>query len=317
MEASRIQLAAFAILLGAASSSQAVAGFAGADILESRLGARPEALGEAYTALGDDLAAVLYNPAGLAGITGPSLSFSHFAAIEQITYEDLAYGQPLAFGTVGLDFVLRDEPDINNPLATDNPVSANDIVLAGTYAQKPSYFFDNLPELLMDTTLGVNVKWVRSQLGQFTANDVAFDVGSRTDLGDGLMFGLAALNFGPPISFIQASDPLPESFNVGVSKHLELGRGNVLNTSVDFQYPLYSDSTLHMGLEDWIGKALALRVGYSLAQSNDATGLTAGLSLRLDQESLHFGLDYAYAPVYYEGFNSFDIQNLFSLNLGF
>jgi hypothetical protein len=320
MDSFRIQITRRSLLaaaLGAAGACHAVAGFTGADILQSRLGARPLAMGEAYTALGDDLAAMLYNPAGIASLPGPSVSFSHFSAIDQIDYENLAYAQPLSFGSLGLDVVYRGQPDIQNPLATDNPVSAYDVVVAASYAQKPSYFLPDLPELLRKTTLGVNLKWVRSHLGQYDADSFALDLGSRTDLGEGVTLGISALNFGPPIRFIQASDPLPETLNVGVAKRLELGKSNVLNSSVDFEYPLYSDSSLHFGLEDWLGKSLALRVGYSLEQANNTGGLTGGISLRLDQETLLFGIDYAYVPVYYDGFNSFDAQNLFSLSLGF
>jgi hypothetical protein len=315
MVPARLQIAA--VLLALAGASHGAGGVSGGDILKARMGARPVALGEAYTALGDDLASLLYNPAGIASLPGPSVSFSHFNAIAQITYENFAYAHPLFFGTLGLDFVLRNQPDINNPLATDNPVSVYDLVLGLSYAQKTSYFLDNLPETLRKSTFGLNVKWVRSHLARYDADSVAVDVGTRTDLGDDIILGIAVLNLGPPLRFIQASDPLPASINAGLSRKTELFSGNILNAAADFEYGLYSDSRLHFGLEDWLGKGLALRVGYMLEQANNTGGLTAGLSLHLDQETLIFGLDYAFRPAYYNGFNSFDVQNLFSLSLGF
>jgi hypothetical protein len=312
-----IASALFCAALGAASACHGVAGVTGADILTARLGARPEAMGEAYTALGDDLASAPYNPAGLGGLTGPSVNFSHYNAIAQVSYENFAYAQPLSFGTFGLNFDLRNQPDIDNLLATDNPVSVYDLVLDLSYAQKPSYFLDGLPELLRQTTVGVSLKWVRSHLDTYDADSGAVDVGTRTDLGDGITLGLAALNFGPPIRFIEVSDPLPSSLNVGVSKKIELFAHNVLNVDVDLEYPIYSDSRLHFGAEDWLGKSLALRAGYILGNTNSTDGFSAGLSLHLDQETLIFSIDYAFKPAYYSGFNSFDVQNLFSLSLGF
>jgi hypothetical protein len=274
-------------------------------------------MGEAYTALGDDLASSFYNPSGLGALKGPAVSFSHFNAIAQISYEHLAYAHPAFFGTLGLNFLLRNQPDIDNPLAVDNPVSAYDLVLGLSYAQKPSYFYDQLPEIFHQSTAGLSVKWVRSHLGRHDADTVAIDVGTRTDLGEGLMLGFAVLNMGPPMRFIQASDPLPASFNVGIAKGIELFQGNRLNAAVDYEYPLYGDSRLHFGLEDWLGGGLALRMGYLLEASNNTGGLTAGLSLRLDQDTLVFSIDYALRPAYYRGFDSFDLQNLFGLNLGF
>lgn len=319
MESARIQLRAFlaSAFMVTAAAAWGAAGLTGGDILKSRLGARPVAMGEAYTALGDDIASVLYNPAGLASLKGPSVSFSHFNAFAQVTYENFSYAHPLGFGTMGLNFVLRNQPDINNPLATDNPVSAYDLVLGLSYAQRPAYFIDDLPESVRNSTLGLSVKWVRSHLGRYDADSMAFDFGGRVDLGDKLFLGVSALNFGPPLRFIQASDPLPASINLGVSKSLELFSGNNLNAAVDFEYPMLGDSRLHFGVEDWLGKSLALRVGYLLEQANYTGGMTAGISLRLDQETLMFGLDYAFRPVYYSGFDSFEAQNLFSLSLGF
>jgi hypothetical protein len=313
----RLQIAAFAAAFAAASPAWSVGGVSGADILKARLGARPLAMGETYAALGDDLASSLYNPSGLANISGPSLGFDYLNAIDQISYSQLAYAHPLFFGTLGLNLILRNQPDISNTLATDNPVSAYDVVLNVDYGQKTSYFLQDLPELLKHSSVGANLKWVRSHLASYDADSFALDLGARSEIGEGLILGVAALNLGPAIHFINVSDPLPATLLGGVSKSLELFKGNILNAGVDFEYPIYSDSRLHFGLEDWLGKGLALRAGYILESANNTGGLTAGMALRLDQETLLFELDYAWRPVYYDGFNSFDSQHLFSISLGF
>ena len=320
MAVARLQVGALAALLAllAATPCLAGGGATGGDVLEARLGARPLGMGGAYSALGDDLAVALYNPAGLSLIKGPSLSFLHDAAIAQVSYEDFAYAHPLSFGTLGADLVVRNEPDINNPLAQDNPVSAYDVVFTLSYAQKPSYFLQDLPETFRDLALGLNFKYLDSHLAKYDAAAVAFDIGARYPLPDqSLTFGLSALNLGTPLKFISVADPLPAELLGGVARCFDLGSSNVFNVAADVEYPFQGDTQIHVGGEDWIGKSLALRVGYVLEANSDLGGLSAGLTLRLDQDTLVFTFDYAFEPVYYDSFNSFEPQHLISMSLGF
>ncbi len=296
---------------------EAAAGVTGGDVLKARMGARSAALGEAYTALGDDLGAAGYNPAGLIGIKGPSLAFMHWSAIAQVSYENFGYAHPLKFGTLAASVLLRNQPDIKNPLAPDNPVSAYDVVVALSYAQRPSYFLDNLPEGLRKLNAGISLKYLRSHLARFDAETVAADIGLNAPLEEGLSAGLSLLNLGPPLKFISTADPLPTALLGGVAKRLEIGKESSLTALADIEYPFQGDVRIHTGAEAWLGKGLALRLGYTIESADNLGGLSAGFALRLDQESLAFSFDYAWRPSYYAGFNSFDPQHLFAMNLGF
>jgi hypothetical protein len=301
----------------AVKHAQAIGGTTGADVLQARLGARPIGMGGAYAALGDDLAVTFYNPAGLSQVKGPELSFLHFSAIAEISYENFAYAHPLSFGVLGANLLVRNQPDINNTLAQDNPVSASDLVFSLTYAGKVSYFFDSINERLRNITFGINAKYLHSHLGQYDASAFAADLGARYPVDESLTLGLSVLNLGTPVKFINVSDPLPSALLGGVAKRFDLGKSNVFNAAADVEYPMEGDIRLRVGGEDWLGKSLALRVGYVLEANENFGGLTAGLSVRLDQESLFFSFDYAFQPVYYSGFNSFEPQHLFSMSLGF
>ncbi len=70
-------------------------------------------------------------------------------------------------------------------------------------------------------------------------------------------------------------------------------------------------------MEDWLGKSLAIRVGYVLDSDQSLNGLSAGFGFKLDQEGLLFEFDYAFQPFYYDGFDSFEAQHLFQMSLGF
>ncbi len=310
------RLAAALMLLAAPAAHGA--GVTGADMLKARMGVRAVALGEAYSALGDDLGSALYNPAGLSQLKGPAASFLHWNSVASVSYEQFAYAQPFKFGTLGLGVGLRNQPDINNRLATDAPVSAFDVMLALSYAQKLSYYSDSLSERLREASLGVNLKYLRSHLGRFDADAYAADLGARLPLEEGLSAGLSLLNLGPPMKFISSADPLPAIAMGGLAKKFDWGNPSVTNLSVDLEYPLVEGNIrLHFGAEQWLGKGLALRGGYILEPEGSLSGATGGLAVKLDQQDLMFGFDYAFRPFYYQGFSSFEAQHLFSMNLGF
>jgi hypothetical protein len=315
------RLACVTLALGLAlgpESLSAAGGTSGGDALLMRLGARAMGMGGAYSALGDDPGVMLYNPAGLSALRGPTFSFLHFSAIAQVSDDNFAYAQPLSFGTLGANLVVRSQPDINNPLAQDNPVSAYDVAFTLSYAQKLAYFFDDIPENLRGASFGINPKYLRSHLGRYDADAYAVDLGARYPFDESTTLALSALNLGSQVKFISVSDPLPAELMGGVARRFEPFKGNIFNVAADLEYPFQGDIRIHAGLEDWLGKSLALRAGYVVAQSNDLNGgISAGLSVKLDQDTLVFIFDYAFQPVYYDGFSSFEPQHLISMTLGF
>ena len=312
-----MQRAVWVALLVFAAPTLRANGVAGADVLTTHPSARAAALGNAFAALGDDLGALSFNPAGLAELKTPSLSFLHHVGIATVSTEHVAYGHPLSFGVLGGGLLYRSQADIANPLATDPPVTAFDVSLDAFYAVRPSHFFSDLPGLLADAETGVNLKYLRSHLGRFDADTVALDLGLRTPLSNGLELGVSVLNLGPPIKFIDVADPLPSSFLVGVSRSFEPFKDNILRFAADAEAPFYSAFRGHLGAEDWLGKSLALRGGYIVDSEHSLSGFSGGFGLKLDQEGLLFEFDYAFVPFYYDGFSSFEPQHIFQMSLGF
>jgi hypothetical protein len=310
-----------AFLLLAAFSSLGIpahaTGVTGADVLKTRLSVRAAALGEALTADVGDLGALSYNPAGLARLSGPQLGFTHFGQVAGVGVQDISYAHPLGFGTLGGKLIFRGQPDIANALALDPPVSAWDLVLGLAWAGRPSRWVDGLPEFVREAETGVQLKYLRSHLGRNDADAFAADLGVQMPLAEGLRGGLALLNLGPPISFIEQADPLPATLQGGVQRSFEPLWGNQINVHADMEMPLQGRMRLHFGLEDWLGEGFALRGGYLLDNGESLNGMTAGFGVRINQEGLIFTFDYAFRPLYYDGFNSLETQHLFGVQLGF
>ncbi len=292
-------------------------GVTGADVLKARLSARAVALGDTYAGLGDDVSAQFYNPAGWAGLSSPRLAFAHWTAIAQVNYEYFSYAHPTEFGVFGAGLISRGQPDINNPLASDSPVSASDLVLAATYAQRLGALLPNVNDRIAQIRGGVSLKYVRSHLGRYDADAYAADLGMRMPVGDGIQLGAALLNVGTPMKFIEVSDPLPSTLLVGVSRGFDLTEKNHLNIAADVEYPAIGTVRFHGGLEDWLNKSFAMRLGYLVDNEQSLNGLTGGFGLAIGQEGLVIDFDYAFRPVYYDGFSSFQVQHLFGVSLSF
>ncbi|MBN1326787.1 MAG: UPF0164 family protein, partial [Candidatus Cloacimonetes bacterium] len=80
----------------------AKAGTAGLQFLKLGIDARAIGMGEAYTAVTDDISSVYWNPAGLALKPYTQVLLSHTEWVADIRYEYAAMSVPFSFGTIAL-----------------------------------------------------------------------------------------------------------------------------------------------------------------------------------------------------------------------
>ncbi|MGH8015023.1 MAG: hypothetical protein ACREBV_02410, partial [Candidatus Zixiibacteriota bacterium] len=83
---------------------QAKVGTTGAQFLELGVSARAMAMGEAFTAVVDDISAVYYNPAALTTLFGREASFTYISMPADVGYGFGGFGFPLEAvgGVVGI-----------------------------------------------------------------------------------------------------------------------------------------------------------------------------------------------------------------------
>src|SRR5271154_3290070 len=95
-------------VMGPALSQTANSGRTAFDFLRISPVTRAVGVGEAYTALGDDVGSIYYNPAGLASLLTNELNVTYLSLYQSINYEFVAFGFPLkpSFGdmegTIGI-----------------------------------------------------------------------------------------------------------------------------------------------------------------------------------------------------------------------
>ena len=248
--------AAFALLLGAivvASASVAGAENSSGLTLIETAGARPAALGEAYTASSNDIAGFHYNPASLQTLEHGQATFSYQEGLIEDSFGRLMLGMPLRNAGLGVSIGYYDGGDfeINGGGRSESVTAQRDISVALGGAKA-----------LGRWSAGLTGKYLSSEiLEQDTARAFVADFGLGLVVSDRLRLGVAAQNFGSRLSYADSSAPLPRLIRAGGSASLSSGR---------FPTRLFADATHllnegetvpSLGLEIMAG-ALALRGGF-------------------------------------------------------
>ncbi len=253
------------------------------------IGVRATALGGAYSALGDDVDVIAYNPAGLARVSKYSLGLDHIEGLAGVQVESLSLAFPTRnYGNLGGQIIFRHMPDINNSLATDPTVSAYDVVLTIADAQQ-----------FGKVAVGGAFKTIFSNLGDKQAFTQALDVGVKVQLIE-TDFAFVVQNVGPAVQFqpnAQGSDPLPLTFRLAAARPLIVSPASTLLAGAEVFNVRDEGTQASFGLEYWHRSLLAIRVGYRISdQDNLGGGFSAGAALRYNIGKLEYELGYAWRP---------------------
>ncbi|HVZ81776.1 MAG TPA: PorV/PorQ family protein [bacterium] len=265
------------------------AGTNGGDLLKVPLGVRPTAMGGVYSALGDDVYVMDYNPAGLARVSKYSLGLDHIQGFADIQTESLSLALPTKdYGNLGFQVVFRHMPDIQNVLATDPPVGVQDYLVTIADGQQ-----------FGPVAIGGSFKTLVSILGDKQAFTQAFDLGFKmqvleTDLA------VAVQNVGPAVQYEpdpQGQDPLPLTFRFGIAKPLIVSPSSTLLAGGEAFYVNDEGAQAALGLEYWHRSLLALRIGYRFSDEGNLNGgFSAGAALRYNIGKLEYEIGYAWRP---------------------
>ncbi|MFH1618359.1 MAG: PorV/PorQ family protein [bacterium] len=276
---------AFAVLM-LPCSRLAAALRAGADLLNMGVGARPAAMGSAYTAAASGVESIFWNPAGLSAMTRREFGAMHSQWLLDSSLDSIGVGLPLSAGALGLGIVRLSHGGITaraEDRSEAGTFEASDQVLSAAYGTAFGMF-----------ALGAGIKFLRSSIGADSASTMAVDLGINRRLWNlPLSAGLAVQNMGPGLRYISQTDPLPLSVSAGLAAEALPGLLMVLDVK-----RLVNDrqTSLSFGTEYRVMPALAVRGGYSPIstgmQNPAGPGLGAGFGLTV----MGTRFDYAMTP---------------------
>jgi Type IX secretion system protein PorV len=296
-------------IMGIGGSALAGSG-AGAINLTFPIGARYNALGEAGTALSQDVTSIWWNPGGLAFLSQrPKPNDVHIMQtnLAEGLADDIALywgGYAMPMGKHGsLGFAIN-YLDMGEQMGTNEAGEETGIFRSYMFAFSTTYGV----RLSRTLGVGIGVKYFRDKLApDGSLQDTAGGSGDSFGVDLGMLwkvpslrsnFGLALANLGPDIKHVDAdqSDPMPRKATLGLAFSAYNSEFMGILLVADYLVPLYKwkDNDYGFGLEfdqteygagvEWnYMRSLFIRFGYKSADYGDINDTTFGFGVDMDQ----------------------------------
>ncbi len=262
----------------------------GITLLESP-GARPAALGEAFSSVQNDISALGYNPASLSSLKTGHASFMYQRGLADDAFGDFRIGVPSGWG-LSVGYYNGGDTEFSDGTTNRTVAVQKDLAASLGYARS-----------LGNLSLGVAGKYLSSELAETAqASAYALDIGLQMPVGSRLHFGAAVQNIGSKIQYISDTEEMPLTARVGFSMDVMKATSLLLDG-------IYSKTTAELnpalGIESRIGP-MALRAGYKTG--SDLENLSVGAGFLISR----FSFDYSFGLV-----QDLDSQHRISLSMRF
>ena len=287
--------------------------------LKIGVSSRALSMGGAFTAIADDVSALYWNPAGIAGLSKVQVLFDHTEWFQDIDYEYV--GGLINLGTYGsigatISYLHMKEMEVTT---THQPEGTGESFNAGCYSATLTYG----KRITDKFSLGITSKYVNEFIYNSSASGFAMDIGTKYSTQvEGLTLGMSISNFGTKMQMsgrdliIQTdldptleSDPehvnayldtdkfdLPLLFRFGIAyKFPFLYRNLNVTLAVDANHPNDNTESLNIGTEINIANVAFVRGGIQhLFQRDIEEKFTLGAGINIHWGGVTVIVDYAY-----------------------
>jgi len=299
-----IKKTAFTVALAAIMASSLFAlgaGTSSADFLKIGVGARPSAMGNAYTAIADDSNAAFWNPAGLTAIDKWDVTFMHLIWYANTNYDFLSLVFPVdAMTNIGFSLNGLWIPPFNstiqysgNPLESDSELTYEAAVTL-SFARNFGNFY-TADFTIGNISLGANMTLILRQLvGISVPAAFTVDIGAIANITEQVKLGLVAADIGTSTG----GDQTPFNVRLGMSGDIPLSKqfGILLSADVskpiDITNPDYNKWYLNVGAEMRIAGYVNIRGGYKLGYDDETFTVGGGITI----PDIGLSADYAFVP---------------------
>lgn len=248
-----------------------------------------------------DAGVALTSEKPIASILNPAATLSNYRIVASVSnsslFADIQYNYigaqfPTLIGKFGLSFIYTGYGDIDYRDINNNKIKMND---SSDIAFILNYSLDikrTIPLEVIYGGFGINIKALRSNLGDYNAEAFAMDFGGILTIPsiDSFSFAMAYRNLGTDLKFVKESNPLPQTFAVGLAYQEK--NFNDLKVALDFNVQSYSSNYFSVGASITPVYFLTLRGGVKLAEESLNTDFRMGFGLEFQS----FMLDYSYTP---------------------
>lgn len=264
----------------------------GGSFLKTLPGARNHGMAVSLTGTIDELHSIYGNPAATGFLREWQWSTTYTEWFADTYQASLHYSRRLSLpwsrrAQVALGIQYQGIREFDSTGEGKPAASASDMLISASYGNALSFISPQI-------AFGVNLKYFRSVLANFSASSWIYDFGllyksDRFKLTNPLFqhaiitAGLAVNNIGPSLTFINTGTPLPRIFRIGTALHLGTHTGLQMLVAADLRKVRDEDIGLSLGTEVSWNYRLALRSGYNF--NSDALGrVSFGMSFKIDDE---------------------------------
>lgn len=258
------------------------AGESCASFLKISVGPKAIGLGEAFTAVADDVTAIYWNPAGLSQINSHQFIFMHNLWFEDITHNFIGITIPSKNKQVlGLGMITLVIDDI------EKRSTEYDLIPIDTFKATDKAFIISWA----NKNVGINIKLISQQIDDKKGRGVAFDMGWLHQLSQNIKIGAVLQNWNEikEMKIYKKEFNYPTILRLGTSY-----KRNDLLLAIDFYKPFDNKLSIHFGLEKSYER-FYLRGGYRY-KLNTTNEPLSGVTLGFGCKFKNYQLDYGYVP---------------------
>ena len=266
-------------------------GTGGFTFLKVSQSARSAAMGDAYTAVADDINSIFRNPAGLTGIERMEYMFTYTTWLVDSKFYSAAVAYRAGTTVWGVSVVALqlpgfEETTIFKPQGTGRVFNNSDIAVGGTFAV----------QLTDKMSFGSQVRLVQQELADRSIQTFSLDMGVMFHTGfRSARIAMSLRNFGKDNKVILDRMFMPLVYTIGGAMELYGVKGDAayLTASAQNVFAVDFEARAHFGAELWLANTLALRGGYKW--NYDLEGFSAGAGLKRAFAGRKFTVDFAYS----------------------
>jgi len=264
-------------------------GSAGAGYITLPVGAKSIAMGETRAALGGDPFNWIASPGTMHLARESGIGVFHAEWIADTRYDNLSYQRRVNEKLIVCGgFIYTYRPEIQG---YDDSGTETKVLKSNNYQAVVGVGYTPVRSF----TAGINVKYFREKLDEWSAGGGAVDLGALYAFDDPkIALGVSLQNLGPDIRFESDAEPLPLVVRVGAShSFVAVPKKIGFSYAADLVKPRFESAYLGVGAEVELYSMVALRAGYCGYDGRAGDGLTLGGGVKVKERMT---IDYAYTP---------------------
>jgi hypothetical protein len=271
----------------------------GFGFLKLTTNARAVAMGDAYSAVGNDLSAIFYNPAGVTQMETERAALGSYTKwIVGSSLGTAAFAIKTGVATFGLSATFFtsetfEETTSQNPQGTGNMVNTSDMALGFTISK----------QLTDKLSFGAQIRYIKEDLILIDFSTVDVNFGTVFFTGyKSTRLSMTLRNLGADASVVAQDARVPTTFYLAGAGEVYGNLGDPFSLTVAAEQAFFTDyaARYYVGGEAWIQNMFALRAGYKSGHTNESWSVGAGLKHEMGGQRINIDVSLSKAETFEE-----------------